>query len=296
MEQIIRHLFKADSLDDVPIQRLEELVEEHPSFSLGHYFLSRKLRSEQVERFSEQTQRTNLYFSNPFWLNWLLRDREEPKEWIFTERSGTNGTHEEPVILDYPAEAGSSEEVVVHPPLEELHFQEAVDTETARQPWEEPIQPEITAPPEPAPPPPAAPPIADEPLVFQSYHTIDYFASQGIRLSVDESQNPSDRLGRQLKSFTEWLKVMKKIPQKESGELAPDAINEQRIQAIAAHSIEDREVVTETMAEVLAKQGMWDKAAGVYQKLSLLNPDKSAYFATLAGQMHARANEQLNTN
>ncbi|MDP4246357.1 MAG: hypothetical protein Q8932_10965, partial [Bacteroidota bacterium] len=63
-----------------------------------------------------------------------------------------------------------------------------------------------------------------------------------------------------------------------------------------AHSIEGREVLTETMAEVLAKQGMWQKAAEVYQKLSLLNPDKSAYFAGLIGQMQARANEHQNTN
>ena len=58
--------------------------------------------------------------------------------------------------------------------------------------------------------------------------------------------------------------------------------------AFAAHSNETREIVTETMAEVLAMQGMAGKAAEVYRKLSLLNPDKSAYFA-------ARI-EQLNVN
>jgi len=33
------------------------------------------------------------------------------------------------------------------------------------------------------------------------------------------------------------------------------------------------------MAEVLVKQGKSEKAIEMYQKLSLLNPSKSAYFA-----------------
>jgi hypothetical protein len=60
---------------------------------------------------------------------------------------------------------------------------------------------------------------------------------------------------------------------------------EHQIQAIAAHSIEGREVVTETMAEVLAMQGMREKATEVYHKLSLLNPDKRAYFAAKIEQL-----------
>ncbi|RYG29693.1 MAG: hypothetical protein EOO01_37850, partial [Chitinophagaceae bacterium] len=54
---------------------------------------------------------------------------------------------------------------------------------------------------------------AEEPasdIVFQSYHTIDYFASQGIRLQ--QADFTKDKLGQQLKSFTEWLKSMKKLP------------------------------------------------------------------------------------
>ena len=116
-----------------------------------------------------------------------------------------------------------------------------------------------------------------EPLAFEPYHTIDYFAAMGIKLSPDE--NPGDKLGKQLKSFTEWLRVMKKLPQKDRGDVPSDIAAERNIQTIAAHSIESREVVTETMAEVLAMQGMREQAVEVYHKLSLLNPGKMAYFA-----------------
>jgi DNA-binding SARP family transcriptional activator len=51
------------------------------------------------------------------------------------------------------------------------------------------------------------------------------------------------------------------------------------IQSQAEKSNTEDEILTETMAEVLAQQGKISKAIEVYQKLSLLNPSKSAYFA-----------------
>lgn len=47
-------------------------------------------------------------------------------------------------------------------------------------------------------------------LTFEPYHTVDYFASQGIKFSQEEL--PKDKLGKQLKSFTQWLKTMKRLP------------------------------------------------------------------------------------
>ena len=124
---------------------------------------------------------------------------------------------------------------------------------------------------------------ATQDFLFEPYHTIDYFASQGIKLTLDE--NPTDNLGKQLKSFTEWLKTMRRLPQKDR-EVVPDRVAEEAIQTIAAHSVQGKDVLTETMAEVLAKQGMREKARAVYEKLSLLNPDKSAYFAAKIEQLN----------
>jgi hypothetical protein len=119
-------------------------------------------------------------------------------------------------------------------------------------------------------------PSQTEPLLIEPYHTIDYFASQGIRFVPEE--NPTDRFGKQLKSFTDWLKVMKKLPVPRSG-TEPDEADDTSIQLIAAYSNEEKDIVTETMAEVLAKQGRNEKAIELYHKLSLLIPAKSAYFA-----------------
>lgn len=472
MQQIIRHLFQVDTLEEVPRERLEELVGSYPSFGVGRYLLSRKLQTENAGHFSEETQKTNLYFSNPFWLQWLLQneveeqrpaytrtaspvythveepavaddtaglsedtpglapeliageetspDREAPiggsivseKESVIEEEEGIGealvmeadsvpeektapmtgsegppvaaeapaGTEKQefangPVIVEEPgadeelaeaelkelppaplsaaesllhnlaearelrqslAQMNEAEEFPEELPDEELAPDyEPADFEKAREAIAGRIaaaasetsftQPSaevqsgipVTQSPEapsgsPAIPATETPGIAAsasqsasgssgsssteaptaivshamalaEPIVmFEPYHTIDYFASVGIKFVQDD--NPQDKLGKQLKSFTEWLKVMRKLPQKNQ-EIVPDVAAEHQIQAIAAHSIKGKEVLTETMAEVLGKQGMREKAMEVYHKLSLLNPDKSAYFAAKIEQL-----------
>ena len=127
------------------------------------------------------------------------------------------------------------------------------------------------------------PDISDQPL-FEPYHTIDYFASQGIRLSNDLPAD--DKLGRQMKSFTAWIRSMKKLPQAGlEQKLAETARGGEHIVAMAAGSIKPQEVTTETMAEVFVKQGNIAKAVDIYQKLSLAYPHKSVYFASRIEQL-----------
>ncbi|MDE6507857.1 MAG: hypothetical protein K2L04_05275 [Alistipes sp.] len=44
------------------------------------------------------------------------------------------------------------------------------------------------------------------------------------------------------------------------------------------------EVVSEELAQIYLAQGLTDRAAAIYRKLSLLNPEKSVYFAELIAQ------------
>jgi hypothetical protein len=113
----------------------------------------------------------------------------------------------------------------------------------------------------------------DQLIEFDPYHTVDYFASQGIKL-VDKEEK--DELGLKVKSFTAWLKTMKK--------LQPTALNASENNISGGENTEEpfqkaELIVTEAMAEVYLKQGMAEKAIDIYTKLSLQNPSNSHIFA-----------------
>ena len=112
-------------------------------------------------------------------------------------------------------------------------------------------------------------------MLFEPLFASDYFASQGIKLS--EEVQSGDKLGKQLKSFTDWLKTMKKIHETRLPE-----VNDQvdiAVQKLAEKSNQEQFILTESMAEAYLQQGKVKKAREIYEKLSLLNPSKNVYFA-----------------
>jgi hypothetical protein len=116
----------------------------------------------------------------------------------------------------------------------------------------------------------------------EPFYTVDYFASQGIK--IDLTQATQDKLTVQLRRFTDWLKQMKNSNPNPT-DLGTDPELEKAIQQIAKSSLEAREIVTETMADVFIKQGKVDKAIQLYIKLSFLDPHKSTYFAKKIEQL-----------
>jgi hypothetical protein len=120
----------------------------------------------------------------------------------------------------------------------------------------------------------------NEPIIeLEPYHTIDYFASQGIKLS--HMPQSDDRLGQQVKSFTSWLKSMRKIDTIVDKPVVEEKTTEHvHVVSLAENSLQKEEIITETMAEVLVKQGKIAEAIALYEKLSLQDTEKSSYFAS----------------
>jgi hypothetical protein len=110
----------------------------------------------------------------------------------------------------------------------------------------------------------------------------DYFAAQGI--DIDLSKVPQDKFTKQLRSFTAWLKVLKHADIEQN---TPEIVEEQEklISAIAEKANKAEDVITESMAEIWAKQGNKRKAIDTYSKLSFIFPEKSVYFASRIEQL-----------
>jgi hypothetical protein len=272
MQPILQHLFRQNTLSEVPFESLQQLTTEFPYFSVSQYLLARKLKETEDPSFPDQFQKTLIYFNNPLWLQYILSQPvREPEAGVL------------PGNAEYIPETGN-EPVPGTSDLSHDMIEDAVLHQ--ERPVTEPVSSPVAA---------KTPVTGDaglqskqdtaaeiqtiqreEPFAFQAFYTVDYFASQGIKLQQENQQQ--DKLGKQLKSFTEWLKTMRRLPETSVVEIL-DKINESEIAQIAAHSLEEKEVITEAMAEVLVKQGKLEKARELYNKLSLQNPHKSTYFA-----------------
>ncbi|TAD85642.1 MAG: hypothetical protein EAY75_10850 [Bacteroidetes bacterium] len=124
---------------------------------------------------------------------------------------------------------------------------------------------------------------ATENTLFTPYHLVDYFASQGIKLSLAELPNTS--FDKKVMSFTQWLKTMKKVNFETQ---AVQAKNDPAVEASAKASLHKEDVVTEAMALVLEQQGKDAQAIQLYLKLLLLHPEKSAFFAGRISELNKK--------
>ena len=60
---------------------------------------------------------------------------------------------------------------------------------------------------------------------------------------------------------------------------------------VTSADIDDEEdMVSEDLAEIYLNQGLYDQAIDTYRKLSLLNSEKSVYFAGLIAEIEAKKN------
>jgi hypothetical protein len=299
INQLVQSLLQKDTLEQCSVEELKQFADRHPYFGAAQLLLTKKLQTENSDRYNVELQKTFLFFHNPLWVEHLLNETgsaeiissREPlvAASIYEERNETPVAEEinipvvnsfeqkEPAIAD-PIATGLSQNVLpaeTTVAAEEKEVEQFIPVSTV-SPVEIPIQkeeePALTIPAfkiEPVDP-------AKAELVFEPYYTVDYFASQGIKFK--EEEKPKDKFGVQLKSFTDWLKIMKRLPVSEIATNI-EANTEKKVELMAEHSLEKREVVTEAMAEVWQKQGNGAKAIEIYSKLSLLDPPKSAYFA-----------------
>lgn len=307
IQSIVQHFFQKNSLYDVAEADLQQFTNDYPYAIIGQFLLAEKMRHENQEAFHDQALRTSLYFNNPAWLYWQLQEHPDANleglKAAITMTDEPELEHEKVVVAHTGPASGDitaienkasvetpslnlSDPAVEHKAA--IASQPVVaKTQTEQKTAEEKTENKEEAPSAVALAEAAA--TAPQPVIneigFDPYHTIDYFASQGIKLKLEELAK--DKLGQQLKSFTEWLRSMKRVGPAAINGAALDDTTHQTIQNIADTSIEGKDIVTEAMAEVWVKQGNYRKAIAIYEKLSLQNPVKSPYFADRIQQLKA---------
>jgi hypothetical protein len=290
---------------------------QFPYCAISQFAFTKKLYLQNEDIFIKQVQKSALYFNNINWLDFQLK-HEEHNVFCSIEKTTTNDVYVEPILsqneigLETTIEnqntiepiqsfdttiteeliakennndnsisltsfaLAASEENQIHEidskedaidgideNTENIDLKIASSLEKQLSEFNKPIE-------------------ENTELIIESepYHTVDYFASQGIKVEIDP--NAQDKLTKQVRKFTDWLKQMKTI---QTTNTISDTELETEIQSIANDSNETKEIVTETMAEVLEKQGKYFKAISLYEKLSFLNPDKSTYFANKIQQL-----------
>ena len=264
----MQKLFETPTLARVSAEELRQMAAEHPYYGTAHFLLAKKLYQSKEAGFEQALQKAALYFPNELWLQFnltaeedsidstpvelipekteIIKEQHPVDETLQAEKADELDAGEEDIFLEE-----LTEDLILNEKLSSLLQEQAAEFEKPVEPSAE-ITPEITP-----------------------YHRVDYFDSQGIKL---EEEKADDKLGTQLKRFTDWLKQMKRI-NPNPVQLGSDEAGENQVQNIAAHSNEPEDVVTEAMAEVLIKQGKPQQAIDIYEKLSFNNPSKSAYFA-----------------
>jgi len=276
------------SLEDCSEQEIRSFAEQHPYFSPAQFLLLKKL-DKNSEAYQTQYQKAILYYHDPVAFDFLLNAEEYDTD-IEKEEIGSMEitSNQEEIIATSKDEVISKSEAEIIPGSEPKIYKENIHEEKSKpalqehsevgqeinnqQDYQENIHEEkkqVKAFAEQT-------TLPAEELSFEPFHTVDYFASVGVKLSQEEVTK--DRMGKQLKSFTEWLKTMKRLPAPEL-EREMTGHNERKVENMATDSVQNADVVTEAMAEVWIKQENAAKAIEVYNKLSLQNPSKSAYFA-----------------
>lgn len=290
---------------------LEKIVSNYPYFGPAQSLLACHYHTVGHPLANEQSARTTLYYNNPRWWEFQLTEaiqsiNEHPvNQALLSEQDTMPAISISPNV---PVEIPSSLEGIPSTPPDEVEISQSITIPTVEAvkailrkidggisenkpiSYEKPLDPES----EPVPgrltqllqsqlssfQQPVQPTDQLEYQQAEPMHTVDYFASQGIKLNL--KQAPKDALTNKLMSFTDWLRQVKQS--EKSSEVSQ---MEKKVSEDASHSVRREEVVTEAMAEVLLRQGHREQAIQLFTKLSFQIPEKSSYFAARIEQIKA---------
>jgi tetratricopeptide (TPR) repeat protein len=285
--RIIQHIFREQDLSQVEEAALERLVADYPYFTAARLLLAQKHYSRDHNLADPVIKRAQLYSNNHYYFYQQITGGSAiPPAATEEEDSAPAALPQQEMMIpemveteEEETEAGIQQQpnVLLVAQLDEAAPEEQTASDTA----DDGLPIKIF---------PLEMPDEETTLIFQPLYTEDYFAYKKIK-EPGQAEELNEQGMADMKSFTDWLRDMKRsftqktnkdwyhqqlhrIYEDEDPEVS-EAVEKMAMESITLND----DIVSETLAEIWAKQHQYQTAIQIYQKLSLLNPDKSAYFA-----------------
>ena len=249
-ESIYQFLEDRRTFSEGAEKSMASILEKYPWFGGGQLLYALMKKKSGTPDADAQMARAHFFLSNPLWANWQTLQSDEQ-------------AFKEPEFILIPVDE-IQDQIIEDPPTESAEKEEEIPATLPALSISLKEEPGV-----------------DTPLSFEPLHTVDYFASQGIRLKQEQLGN--DQLSKQVKTFTQWLQTMKKMYH--TDQHTTEKTEDKSITKMADASNESGEIITETMAEVLLQQGKTVQAIALLEKLSLLHPEKSSYFTARISEL-----------
>lgn len=295
-EYVTKTEIKTTLLQNQPTDQGEVAALESISFRYPYFFAPRFLGLSVCpasERSDAEVQKALLHFDKPHWLHYLLADPSPaPEKQTFKQENEVIAFVNEQILSvdaitkEKTPTTDDQESPPIEQPIEQTDAEMGLSTEDTTNKQDDILQGEKLS--------SLLQAQLDEfekavsvdaivPIDTAPFYRVDYFAHQGIRLEALKN----DVLSVKTRRFTDWLRHIREM-QPNPVDLGTDLASENKVVQLAGKSIENPEVITEAMAQVLERQGKFEKALRLYEKLGFLNPAKTAFFAAKIEQLRKK--------
>jgi hypothetical protein len=256
-ENLIGYMADPASLNQSTLTEIEELTTTFPYFQTAHLLLARNHHNLDSVRFHDMLRSAAAFAGDRTVLYHLIHETGRTAEGKVPE-AGT---------VDRPESRGDADAVVTAetPETPEIPADE-ISRESAGIPG-------------------VAPAYSMEDIPEEVSSSIDEYTFTGWFDHIGESP-PSESIPRKGKNdlIDKFLEESPKI--KPDPKISEDVTDRSEPFAKAGDNL-----MTETLARIYAKQGLYKKAIYAYEKLSLKYPEKSAYFATQINRIKSHLEE-----
>jgi len=300
IEQLISINQTPSKLEDVSLQELERIVNAYPYFGLGRVLLTKKMQQTQHLQLKKEIKKTAVAVPNRKLLYQFLYQKDIQKTIIDSEETLKEEakTSTQEVQVEKPntpmrseEEASSFATPVEIQPKSKKAFEKPIDLKSLGKQKTEEID------------------FLERQIIG---HTIEHVLSHEIKeqkevIPSDPQKNDHKATPGGSQKFSDWLTILdhdrfkdsriksdKKIESQFSEKSIIDSFLQKDVNIITPTTedsefspsnlarlsvVDDEEFVTETLANIYAKQGNLEKALKAYKKLLLKYPEKKTYFA-----------------